>query len=877
MALPRITRSLLDGNLERASGSQAINRRILIIGTAEDGPVYEPVNISDLSEAQEIFGRFGQGTLVRAIREAIEAQSASGNAPNISAVRIGEKFANKAYLNLKDASGNTVLSLQALYPGDVYNDIAIIKEGNEIKIYNPKNESWSVFTYDPNPANAWVDVHNTVELADAINADTNLNGMLVAQAIEKEMFFEINVNSSDASIIEYSDNDETVINLSAITTGDLVSGNRYLDGGAQAFVDGDQNNQISSIESVYAISESGVIEVAARGKSKVVLEKQPLDGKFNTNFNTLMSVTTASGTFLNLAKNAQNQIGGEAYLRYKNAEIGTVEAGVNSWTFEAPWGIAHVDSVADAFGSSIGLDPVNDAGVIAKLKSPVGSAFDATKPFKLEWQAAGASAADWNELVLASGEYSLAWSAGQLTLQITDADKQAELHSIADGGKLRISYDSCVNFMNEASTLTQVQAAGSIDTYFLRGKELIFGAALPANIVIRHATITYYELGSTLIIKDASQPSLKLVGNGIQPGPGGAAVGANDVIIGFKYKVSPDMFVLTGAKSLSNGTNGIRLSNNQLYDELVEAYKRLDAHEFDILVVPGAYLDSTKTGYNDVTGLPQEVNAEFHILMDEFLKSYNGEAVGVIGFAPLKGSGINGSVTRVDVAKRVEKLTEVDLTDPLRAANFLNPFANQFIIAVDAEPIFVANGVPYSSTAEAWVAGHLSTLKANESIYINEIPGAIGLRYAYSDKVKDGRTQLDALSDARIIAAVKTNNGVRLTDGPTLAAPGSDYERLTTLWIVKEAMGITRKVAGDYLGRPASLEILQALETRLKEDLSRMVPSYLQNFTFKIKSSPRQRVLGELTIVLVLVPVFEIRNIKVPVTLKADESALAQF
>jgi len=840
--------------------------------------VYEPVKIRDLSHAQEVFGRFGQGTLVRAIKEAIDAQAASGSAPQISAVRVGEKFAQKAYLELTDANSNKVLKLQALYPGDIYNDIAIIKDGSEIKIYNPKTKAWSIFTYDSNPTNALVDVHNVVELADAINADTNLNEILVADAIEKELHFEIAANNTDTAIITSATSGETVIDLSGIDpTADLADTVRYLDGGSNSLTAGDQDNPISAIESVYAISESGIQELETKGLTKVVLDKQPLDGKNNVNFNTIMSATTSSGTFLELANDAKGAVGSEGYLRYTNTEIGDVESGVNSWTFDAPWGIAHDDTVADAFSQSIGLDPVNDVEAIAKIKAPIGSLYDSDKPFKLEWKAAGASANDWNEIVLASGEYTLSWTDGKLTLSITDINKQDELHTAADGGRLRISFDSCVNFLTEATTLTQLQSANDISTYFVRGKELLFGAPMPANLVCRYATITYYELGSTLVIEDATKPSIKLIGEGIQPGPAGGAVGATDVIIGFKYSISPDMFELTSAKSLTNGTNGINLSNNQLYDELVEAYKRLDAYSFDILVVPGAYLDSTKTGYNEVTGLPQEVNAEFHLLMSEFLNSYNGEAVGIIGFKPLKGTGINGSITRLDVAGRVEKLTEVDLSDPLRAANFLNPFDNKFMIAVDVEPIFVANGSPYTTTGEAWVAGHLSTLESNESIYLDEIPGVIGLRYAYSDKVKDGRSQLDALSDARIIAAVETERGVRLTDGPTLAKPGSDYERLTTLWIVKEAMGITRKVAGDYLGRPASLEILQALETRLKHELNAMVPSRLQAFTFKIKSSPKQRVLGQLEILLVLVPVFEIRDIKVPVILKADESALAQF
>lgn len=165
-------------------------------------------------------------------------------------------------------------------------------------------------------------------------------------------------------------------------------------------------------------------------------------------------------------------------------------------------------------------------------------------------------------------------------------------------------------------------------------------------------------------------------------------------------------------------------------------------------------------------------------------------------------------------------------------------------------------------------------MAANRAIYIDEIASIRGLRYTYSDKVSTSLSQLDAYSNARLMTSVASNTGYKLTDGPTLASVDSDYTRLTTLWIVRKAMEITRNVAKDYLGLSSNIQVLQALETRLKADLTRMKPDMLQGFAFKIKSSPRQRVLGELEIVLELAPVFEIRSITIPVTLKADESAL---
>ncbi|MGD9697429.1 hypothetical protein [Acinetobacter sp.] len=886
--LPRITRTLLDGNLERASGNQKVNRRILILGTSEDGPVYDPIDITDINHAQEVFGRIGQGTLVRSVKEAIDAQEGSGGVPQISAVRLGDKYAKKAYLDIL-SGGETVLTLEALYPGDTYNDISIVQTANEIKIYNPKTEVYSVFTYNINPANTTVDAHNVSELADAINADPNLNEILVADAIEKDLHYEIEVNSTDDSdVLEKADGGSTIINLSKIVAGDFAA-TRLIDGGDNTGTADDVSKTVTAVSMVYAVGESGVVEQKTNGLTKITLSRMPIDGKSDSRFDTIMSVTTASGTFHELTKDATSTdiapvVGGEAYLRYRNAYLGKIEVASDAvdaaLTLDAPWGIAHDNTV----GTAVALDKwgIADAGVVAKLQEPVaavvdasnGWAFSTATPFKLEFRPYGASANDWSHFALETGEYSLGWSGDVLSITITDAGKLTQLKAL-NGGDLRISFDSMAGFMEEKSSLTTLESLGAVfSDYFVRGKEIIFGAPVPANLVFRYATIQYYELGSTLEIEDASIPKLRLIGSGIQPGPGGAAIGLKDVILGFKYTVSPEMFSISTA-AFSNGTNGLSLRADQIYEELSEAYNRLDDQSFDILCVPGAYLDSTKTTYNPITGLPQEGNAEFHVLMNEFLSAYNGEAIGIVGFKPIKGTGINGTITRLDVSSRVEKLTETDLTDPLRAANFLTPFSSIYMLAVDVEPVFALSGSLYASTGEAWVAGHLSTLAPNESIYLDAIPGALGMRYGYSEKLKDGRSQLDALSDSRIIAGIKTTNGVRLTDGPLLAAPGSDYERLTTYWIVKEAMRITRAIAGDYLGRPSSTEILQSMETRLKTDLNTMVPKYLQAFNFKIKSDAKQRVLGQVEILLILVPVFEIRDIRVPVILSADDTTIA--
>jgi len=902
--LPNITRTLLDGNLDRPASNQQVNRRILIIGTAEDGPVYEPTLITDLRQVVDVFGRFGQGSLVRSITEAWNAQSGSQGQPQIYAVRLGNKYAKKAFLNISD-TGTEVLKLEALYPGDIYNDISVLMEGIYVKIYNPKSETWSSFMYSSDTTNTVADVHSISELADKINADPNLNTIMIAAAVEKEANFELNVSSTDTDVLTSVAAGSTVIDISGMDQTDLVSTNRYLDKETNTFADGDENNTITAIEAVYAIGESDMQEHEVAGLSSIKLERQPLDGKNDDRFGTLLNASSDSATvgFPAIASNPQDTVTPEAYLRHKAASLGTIMENPASagnalyvFTVNAPLGLAHNDTVSASYAASLADNDGTDydatyrgydlvADVATYVSAPDSSEYDDDEQLIIELNPPNAGSNDWSKLysdqatqkLAETTDFTVTWADGVLTVTIASDTLKAMLDANI-GGQLRISFDSCIGMMEEKTSLSALQASGAtFKDYFVRGNEIMFGAPAPANMVFRHTTLTYYDLGSTLEVVDASVPKLKLIGTGNQPGPGGGAIGTADVILGFKYSYSPDWYSFP-TLTFSNGTNGTNLTNNQLYEELEAAYNRLDDFNMDILVVPGAYLDATKTGYNALTGLPQSENAGFHTLMSNFLSGYNGEAVGVIGFKPLVGTGINHSITRGDVALRAMKLTETDASDPLRAANFLVPFQQKFMLAVDAEPIFTYGGSRYTTTAEAAVAGHFSTLKPNESIYLDSIAGISGLRYKYSDKMVSGASQLNALSDARVIAAIESQSGgIRLTDGPTLADPGSDYERLTTVWIVRRAMEITRGIARDYLGRPSSMEILQALETRLRSELSTMVPNELRGFNFQIKSDPRQRVVGRLEIILQLVPVFEIRSISVPVTLLADESALASF
>lgn len=892
MPLPKFSRTLTDGNLERVEQSGLFNKHVVILGTSEDGPMYTPVTIRDLDHAEQVFGAFGRGTLVRAMNECWQAQARRGKAPLITGVRVGGAIAGRSSLSLdsSDSDDGVALKLEAFYPGDKYNSISVQQDqaNEEFKIYNPKTALWSKFKYDwNNPNNPSVDAHTIVELAAAINADSNLRDILVASVPDKTAKFELLLNTTDDPDIIVSTSDtKTKLDISKAGSGDFVTDTLYLD--RTSMVGETPSNWVSkpivSVNNIWAISASG-LEVFDGGLNTAKADFMPLPGRSDSRFQTLLNVIQDKGVLSALAKDpGSGDLTSEGYFRVRAVTIGQFDTDNREITFDTEFGIAdYAASNSGMLGpskvaSSYHADKGYDADyTVANL----GSGFkdltrwtsvgvkdnEGTYPIKVEMRKA--TSTTWDVIDLSKGSWSLTWASDVATLAIPADGGDVYLQDY-DGGDIRVSYDSCLGIFTEKSTLAAVTNSTAFTDYFVRGKEFVFGAALPQDLVVRYARVTHYELGSTVEVTDANNGKLTLSGSGIQPGPAGEAIGADDVIVGFDYTYAPDAPALTSAQTLSGGSNGISMNNADLYEELDTAFDNLDALQFSILTIPGAYIDATKTDYNQTSGEQETVNADFHGLVKTFLESHNDESQAIMALAPIVGTGVNKSVTRSDVSSRVTKLTTVDYSDLLRAANYLDGFESKQVVAVDLEGYFLGKGTRYLTTGEAAVAGHMAMLRDEETLYLEPINGLLSLRFGYSDKTASGKSQLDALSDARIIGAKDEAAGVRLVDGITLAAVTSDYHLEATMRAVFAAVRDVRRVASAYLGKPNNLPTLQSLETAVDRVLSARVPSSLVSFNFTVKSSPGQRVIGQVEIPLTLVPVFEIRDIRVPVILKAE-------
>ena len=199
MATPKVTRTLFDNNLDRNVPQGPQNRRVVILGTAQDGPMYEAVKVTSSADASAQFGEFAKGSLVRGIVECFNAQVGSPASPDIWGMRIGGVKADRSVLKLYDAAGSgdtQVASLEALNEGSLYNSVYLKyttdTEGSWVTLYNPKTKLTSKYSAD-------LDID---ALVSAINADSNAKDIVFAYAesFELDALEEFDSNDADTTV-----------------------------------------------------------------------------------------------------------------------------------------------------------------------------------------------------------------------------------------------------------------------------------------------------------------------------------------------------------------------------------------------------------------------------------------------------------------------------------------------------------------------------------------------------------------------------------------------------------------------------------------------------------------------------------------------------
>lgn len=224
--LPNISTTLTDGNLE-ALPPVDLGDRIVLIGTAEKGPVDQPIVIRNPEEAISTFGSIDKGNLVEGYAECFYAP---GGDKDIRLVRISNGETAKLDLYEQSLSSDQLdsspqdrpstylgeavpaLRLESLYPGSIYNSISFRMDTVDRQLsvvgYNPETEEETVIPYDPSRSVSG-SVYDVKSLADAINVDPNLGSVVTAEANRIHAIYELDVQD-DWSYITSSNGTITI-------------------------------------------------------------------------------------------------------------------------------------------------------------------------------------------------------------------------------------------------------------------------------------------------------------------------------------------------------------------------------------------------------------------------------------------------------------------------------------------------------------------------------------------------------------------------------------------------------------------------------------------------------------------------------------------
>lgn len=142
-----------------------------------------------------------------------------------------------------------------------------------------------------------------------------------------------------------------------------------------------------------------------------------------------------------------------------------------------------------------------------------------------------------------------------------------------------------------------------------------------------------------------------------------------------------------------------------------------------------------------------------------------------------------------------------------------------------------------------------------------------GVRLPYDIKT----SKLDALAGRGYIMIRRKLGTVRVADAPTAAREGSDWRRQTTMKIVKLVVDGIRSTADPFLGESLLGVEQAALETALERQLMKyQKDKYIRRFELNLTSTASERVLGQATVELKLVPAFELRQLTVNIALAAS-------
>lgn len=462
------------------------------------------------------------------------------------------------------------------------------------------------------------------------------------------------------------------------------------------------------------------------------------------------------------------------------------------------------------------------------------------------------------ELINPSGNPIFSVTGNQLTIKSTD--------KIRLGAKLDASYAHTVS-----ETITP-----SIELESVYGGMAYNDTKVAVDIAAGITTITITKPNSKkaimseqpLVFKSSDFATFQLLVNAINSHP------MNNVVrAATSY---PDLYVNTlevkPTASFSGGSDELNLNKEDMYKRLggerdedgnfitQGAYQLLENYLVDYVVPLGVFADDKLIGKYD--------NFAYQLaLACAVMSHYNNVTIGMIS------TSTPVDVTLASIEQHVKKLealpNEYYMRDRFGAVitdgegNAID--LGQFIQVIAGPDLVVRNTRlgQVASTSPASYVGMVSQLAVQSAPTNKPMPSVVGLRFEYST------SQLNRLTQKRFVTfRYKPTGQVGVVDAMTAAHTGSDYTRLSTARIVKEAVNLVRELADPFIGEPNDPANRNALTSAVDKGLSKMVESKaLLGFDFSVIVTPQMELIGEGSIELGLQAPNELRRLTTIVSL----------
>lgn len=238
---------------------------------------------------------------------------------------------------------------------------------------------------------------------------------------------------------------------------------------------------------------------------------------------------------------------------------------------------------------------------------------------------------------------------------------------------------------------------------------------------------------------------------------------------------------------------------------------------------------------------------------------------GIIGYQKISDTSITGIAGLVDKACAAD----FDLYAKRNNGRYMLDKDNMpYSIGRNISMIFggyyitTTDGYKYISNGACGYAGMVSALpidqsSTNQPIDINTLAFELT------------NYQLTKLTEKGFVTFKNSfTKGIVVTDGITMAPNTSEYKRLSTTRIIGRVETVIRNACEPYIGQVNTLAKRHSIKTSVNSVLQKLIGTLIKDYDFEVTSDESQQVLGIIDIDYVIVPYYEIRQIRNRITIK---------